>query len=262
MSKLNHQWFDLRPKRKSYEDQAALQGGAFKVKTFGGDSVGLELKNGDFIATICTSDPDDENEVLMPKMLDLTRFNRVQAVHLEHDIEALPIGRCKWLKCNEKEMIAKYFISQATPETRAINTMLQEGVLHMHSVSYLGPKAISPTQSDLYAHPEWQGKKIYKSKQLMVEFSVTGQPANKECDMIAIGKSLKLSNDQIQRLIGVTSKSILEAEKIVLDITKDTNQPMSADEMKRLIGKRLELVTGNLNYDLIMKRAMRSLGGQ
>jgi hypothetical protein len=252
--KLIPNWYNLEAKRKALTNEATTQGLAFKVKAY--SDVGIEtLDSGDYIATICTDTPDDEKEVLQPKMLDLRRFNKVQAVHFEHNLEGMPIGRCKWLKTNDHEMIAKYFVSQATPETRAIDQMIREGVLHMHSVSYLGKDAMAPTREDLMQHPNWSGMKVFKTKLVMIEFSVVGQPANSDCDMVAVGKSYHLTKESIDRLIGKTATSVKVAQEIVADI----KATLTEGEMRKLICKRLEMAIGNINHDLVIKRAMKGL---
>lgn len=250
-------WIDLAGKRKAHQEQASKEGKTFVVKTFAGDDVGLEVDKGDYVATVCTDNPDDEGEVLQPRLMDLSRFQKVMAVHLEHDIQALPIGRAKWIKASDHSIISKYFISQATPETRAVDFMLKEGVLHQHSISFIGDKAVAPTTQDLQQHPDWKGNKVYKGKPLMIEFSVVGQPANPDCDMIAVGK--RFGQDVVDRLTGKTVNTA-KAAKEVIEAVQKTPGLQTENDMRKAIGKRLEQVMANVDYDAIMRKALQTLG--
>ena len=249
------EWINLSDKRKALEAEAQKQGKSFKVKTYPNDSVGLEPDKGDYVATICTDNPDDEGEVIQPRLMDFTRFNKVQAVHLEHNIESLPIGRCKWIKSNDHSIIAKYYISQATPESRAVDFMLKEGVLHMHSISFIGDKAVSPSQMDIQQHPDWKGNKVYKGNPLMIEFSVVGQPANADCDMISVAK--RFGKDVVDRLTGKTSNTIQEAAKIVEEVKE---LPVKTEsEIRQAIAERMEQLTILVDYDKLINAAMKKL---
>jgi phage head maturation protease len=259
MSKLTHEWMDLTALRKGYQDEAASAGKSFVVKVYGDDAVGLELDKGDYVATVATDTPDDDKEIVQPKNFDLRRFQKVMAVHLDHDIESLPIGRCKWIKANEHSLIAKYFISQATPETRAIDYMLQEGVLHQHSVSFIGDKAVAPTQKDVQLHPNWAGNKVYKGQPLFIEFSVVGQPANSDCSMIAIGKQFGLSQTSIDRITGKTARTDKVAAEVTAAVEENVPVIKSEKDIKGEVCKRLEQVIADVNYDAILAKAMQSL---
>jgi hypothetical protein len=250
-------WIDLSARRKSHEDEAAKHGRAYKVKVYGGDDVGLEVSNGNYVATVCTDNPDDDGEVVQPSLMDLSRFRKVLAVHLEHNLEALPIGKATWIKATDHSLIAKYFVSQATPETRAVDFMLREGTLHMHSVSFIGDKPVTPTKQDLQAHPDWAGNKVYKGNPLMIEFSVVGQPANDNCDMIAVGK--KFGQQVVDRLIGKVAATQKVTSEVVQSVENTPGLKTELD-IRSAIGKRLVSVTANVDYDAIIKSAMLSLG--
>jgi len=176
---------------------------------------------------------------------------------LTYDIEQLPIGRAKWIKANDHSLIAKYFVSQATPETRAIDFMLKEGVLHCHSISFIGDKPVAPTKQDIQANPDWAGMKVYKGNPLMIEFSVVGQPANSDCDMIAVGK--RFGQDVVDRLTGKTANTQKIAQEVIEAVIAQPPVKTEAD-MKIIIGKRLEQVITAVDYDLIFRKAMHALG--
>ena len=253
-------WIDLSARRKTYEEEAAKVGKSFAVKTYTGDSVGLEADKGDYVATICTDTPDDDGEVVQPRLMDLTRFKRVMSVHLEHDIQSLPIGRAKWIKASEHNIIRKYFISQATPETRAIDFMLKEGVLHQHSISFIGDKAVTPNASDIASNPTWKGNKVYKGNPLMIEFSVVGQPANPDCDMISIGKRFGLSKTVVDMFTGKAANTRKATAEVILAVEASRGLKSERD-IRVAIGKRLEQVVTNVDYDSIIRRAMKQLCG-
>lgn len=252
-------WIDLKTRRQQYTDEAAKHGKTFTTKTYSGDAVGIEPDKGDYVATVSTDSPDADGEVLPTGLIDLSRFQKVMAVHLDHNLEGLPIGRAKWIKSTDHSLIAKYFVSQATPETRAIDYMLREGVLHMHSISFMGPKSQTPNKADLSAHPDWKGSKVFRDPQLMIEFSVVGQPANDDCDMLAIGKRFGLEKTSIDRLTGKTAETIKVAAEAVADLQTQPAKPTEA-EVWKAIGKRLEQVTNNIDYDRVRLAAMKILG--
>lgn len=265
-------WTDLAARRKAYETEAEKAGKAFKVKVFGGDDVGIEPDRGDYVATICTDTPDDDGEVVQPRLMDLSRFQKVMAVHLDHDIQSLPIGRAKWIKASDHAIVSKYFISQATPETRAIDFMLKEGVLHMHSISFIGDKAVTPSASDIAANPSWKGNKVYKGNPLMVEFSVVGQPANPDCDMLAIGKRFGLAKATIDMFTGKAANTVKAAAEVIAAINEKAGNELAIAtaaitaparteaDLWKLIGKRLEQVINDVDYDRVRKQAMTTLG--
>jgi len=79
----NPKWINLEDKRKALMQEAEKIGKTHKVKIFGVDDVGLEVDKGDFVATVSTDNPDDEGEVVQPQNMDLSRFKKVMAVHLD-----------------------------------------------------------------------------------------------------------------------------------------------------------------------------------
>lgn len=165
-----------------------------KVNKYDGTLKDFTVKDGnrEFIAMITTAGVDRDGDVVDPKGMDLTKFNKNPVIFLNHASHRFPIGKALWLRLHtdtegKKGIMAKGFISEATQEANEAFGLMQEEILTTTSIGF-GIKengARLPTEKEVKSFP---GIKRMITETELYEFSIVGVPANTDAVIQQVSK--------------------------------------------------------------------------
>lgn len=217
----------------------------------------VEVKGDEIVAVVSKDTVDADGEVVIPKNIDLERFRRVRGIYFDHGMEyGHPIGKALWIKASCGELISKYLLTDATEMSRTVKALVKDGVYRMHSIGvYAKSRTVSrPTTEELRARPDWAKaiKGIWRGNPLMLEFSVVKQPAHDECAVIAIGKSLGISQPVIDIISGRATATRQAAQSIISHVK-------SGKDVKNAIAITLAEINARFDPDAAIKSALQKL---
>lgn len=129
-------------------------------------------QNDIYTFTISTPEIDRYGTIIIPSGIDYTAYLGNPVVLLQHNSEALPIGRCLGFAMNGENLEATLQLHRKTKDACEVADLIADGYIKAVSVG------IIPT--------EWEEKTIngenvtIYTKSELVEFSVVSIPANRE----------------------------------------------------------------------------------
>ncbi len=166
------------------------------------------------VSTITTEAVDRDREVVLAQGIDLTDYNG--AVMFAHDYKQPPVGRNLWIKGKGTGLIAKTQYA-ARPKEWSGDGWLPDALLSLmqgdpptctgKSIGFIPLGYRSPTAQELDMRPEMKGAMVIDKCSLM-EYSVTGIPANQEAEMLMVAKGLPLD---VQAILLAASKDMDDA---------------------------------------------------
>ncbi len=188
-------------------------------RVFQGEIKGIDEKEMTLTAFVSTNARDRYDEVLDPKGVDISNYNKNPVVLWAHQYDMPPIGKALWTKRSEEGILSKVKFA-STPFAQEIFNLYKEGFLKAFSVGFI-PKDF--TDGDGQKTP----KRTY-NKWEMLEYSAVPVPANPEALALAIQKGM---------ISDVTKKEfkIGEFEDIVETKPKPGKDESKEDFMKRCI---------------------------
>lgn len=133
------------------------------------------------IATIATADLDRDNEVILPKGIDLRNYQRNPVVMWAHDYQDLPIGKCLWIKPSPdgRGLVAK--VQFARHEfAEDVYQCYKGGFLSGFSVGLRPVDAGRPTRDEIEGNAILGKASAVVRKAELLEFSAVPIPANPE----------------------------------------------------------------------------------
>jgi HK97 family phage prohead protease len=162
----------------------------------------LQLESGSrtVVAIISTDAVDRDGEVVLPKGMRKKAFQGNPVVFTNHDYFSLPIGKALWVKAEPQRVLAKYQVSDKTPEAQEVWDLLRDGILQAHSIGFVSHHASPPTPQEIQARPDWATARLVHRDWELLEFSVVGVPANPEALALAVSKGY--SRDVLRKLFG------------------------------------------------------------
>jgi len=160
----------------------------------------LEPDTRTVVAVISTDTVDRDGEVVLPRGLRKKAFQGNPVVFTNHDYFSLPIGKALWVKAEPRRVLAKYQISDKTPEARDVWALLRDGILQAHSIGFISHGATPPTPEEIATRPDWAGARLVHRDWELLEFSVVGVPANPEALALAVSKGY--SSHMLHKLLG------------------------------------------------------------
>jgi HK97 family phage prohead protease len=189
----------------------------------------LQLENGSrtVVAIISTDAVDRDGEVVLPQGMRRKAFQGNPVVFTNHDYFSLPIGKALWVKAEPRRVLAKYQVSDKTPEAREVWDLLRDGVLQAHSIGFVSHTASAPTAEEISARPDWSTARLVHRDWELLEFSVVGVPANPEALSLAVSKGYR------GKLLGSIGSNHLPPPARVMELNEIT-QTAIADLRARL----------------------------
>ena len=169
------------------------------------------LKEGEraIIQYVSTRDLDRDNEILMPKGCDLSEFKKAPQVLWGHNYSMPPIGSDKWIKADDKGLLAKTEYAE-TPRGEEVWQLRKAGHLRTSSVGFIPLETTTPEKDDWKETcdelkdtcPEFKKvkdkvKRIIK-KWLLLEHSDVSVPANINALTVAVAKCEIDLSDEIR----------------------------------------------------------------
>lgn len=150
-------------------------------KVFNSEIKSIDEKEMTLTAFVSTAARDRYDEVLDPKGVDLSNYNKNPVVLWAHKYDIPPIGKALWTKRNEEGVISKLKFAN-TPFGQEIFNLYKEGFLKAFSVGFM---PIEYEDGDGKKTP----RRTYK-KWEMLEYSAVPVPANPEALALAVQRGI------------------------------------------------------------------------
>ena len=164
-----------------------------RVKTYKSEVSEVSTSKREIVAIISTDSVDSDDEVLLPSGLIKKQFAGMPILWA-HQHEEPAIGVVRWVKPEERRIIAKYYVHCKTQTSREVWELLSNNppLLNSHSVGCTYLETTYPTAEQIKSRPDWEHARLLVTKWDMHEFSVCNVPANEDCVLLAVEKGIKL----------------------------------------------------------------------
>lgn len=140
---------------------------------------------------IATNDPDLDREVILPGRIDLSYFRKAGSVLWNHRLDQFPIAKNVGFEREPKGSDATKLFALTefadTDDGQTVHKLVLDGFVRGWSVRLLSLDGSSPTEKELRANPGWAGVRFIYRKSILIEYSITPQPAN----MQAVSKAIR-----------------------------------------------------------------------
>jgi len=150
-------------------------------------------------AVISTGSIDRDGEVLDPKGMDKTNFDKNPVIPWSHNAGSPPIGKALWTRASPSrgpnKIIAKVKFAM-TERAEEIWQLFKGGFLVAFSVGFRPLEGRRPTPDDIKSNPLLAECRFIFTKWELLEFSPVTVPANAEALAIAVkSKSITISDE-------------------------------------------------------------------
>lgn len=173
----------------------------------------LEEKSRTDVSMITSDAVDRDREVVIPSGMDAAGYNGV--VTFAHMYDALPVGRCLWIKPKGNGLLAK---TQYAPKPEGWkDDWFPDAILSLmgmdppactgKSIGFISQSWHEPTVEEIKARPELAEAWRIIDRWTLIEYAVAPVPCNPEAEMVSVAKSLKVSD--------ATIKLIADAAKLL-----------------------------------------------
>jgi hypothetical protein len=151
-----------------------------------GTGQAVELVKGEKadISLVSTDCIDRDGEVVLPKGVDLSYFQKNPIVTFAHKYDELPVGKAQWIRQVEGGIKAKTVYTDAHDLARACWQMTAEGILKGKSIGFL-PTKIRPPNGE---EPEWKNASAVIESAVLLEYAVAPIPVCPEALVEAVAK--------------------------------------------------------------------------
>ena len=148
------------------------------------------------VSTITTDGVDRDNEVILPKGIDLTDYRSNPIVCFAHRYDTLPVGKCLSITDAPGGLVArtKYgnrpqsWPGEWLPD--AILSLMQEGICRGKSIGFIPTSMRSPTGAEIARRPELKDVSRVIDGATLIEYSVVPIPCNPQALAVAVSKSV------------------------------------------------------------------------
>lgn len=120
--------------------------------------------------------PDMDREVVVPSGLDTSYFpDKVKAVYLNHDYNALPVGACRRLQVKDggRSLYAATYVARSALGDDLL-TAIEDGIINGFSVGFIATDYGPPTSEETKSYGMCDNV-IRKGR--LIEYSITPMPA-------------------------------------------------------------------------------------
>lgn len=150
------------------------------------------------ISVISDGSVDSDKEILIPKGIDFSRFQKNPIVTFNHNWSAPPIAKSLWQKLLPNgEWKAKTQYASRPENHPSEKEWIPDTIWHLVKEGFLPGKSIGGvgksrliTKEDIEKNPSWAGAKRIVDEVLIYEYSVVSVQANKNAIVEAVAKSL------------------------------------------------------------------------
>jgi len=205
----------------------------------------LEQDDGYTYGVITSIDVDSDGDVILPKGIDLSRFEKNPVVLYNHKHDE-PIAYAEHLNVMNDKIVAKTKFS-STKEAQKIRQLLRDKVLRTHSCGIIamdgyvrGEPGFNKAKEELLKEfPEKFKENLDKinrivTKSLLVEYSIVSIPSNTECLITETKAIVEETGEENEN----TSNIKNDTEQIKVD--KAIEQTEEIEEVKEEIEEEVE----------------------
>jgi HK97 family phage prohead protease len=181
-------------------------------------------EEGTITAIISTDAVDRDNEVLLPKGVNLEHFVKNPVVMWAHDYHEPPIGKAIWIARTAHGLKTKFKIA-ATQMAKDVYALCKGGFLKAISVGFQRKHDYEPSQEDLKKNPSWEGARRIIDKWELLEFSVVPIPANPEALITAVKSKAITIGPEVQLALGMDIEEECLCEDTDKEPAEDIGEP-------------------------------------
>lgn len=172
---------------------------------------------------VCTDAMDMEGEIVMPSGLDTSYFpDRVKAVYLNHNYDALPVAKCRKMVLNDRgQMFCQTVIARGGLGDDLLSLM-EDGVVNGLSIGFITQSA-SPPKPD---EDRYRGAKSVVRSAKLLEYSIVSMPCNPDALIERVSKGMirrssavafGLDDSPVRKFYPVSGPSVVERRIIVVE---------------------------------------------
>lgn len=152
------------------------------------------------VSVITSDSVDRDTDVVIPRGMDWSHFQKNMVVPFAHNYDELPVGKCQWValtKCGNGDGWKAKTLYTKRPDTHpaaaewfpdSVWHNVKEGVLRGKSIGFIPLNYRGPTSDELAMHSTWKDARIL-DKCLALEYSVVPVPANQDALVESVAKS-------------------------------------------------------------------------
>ncbi len=212
----------------------------FVRKGYVAESKGTDDDERSSTELISTASADRDNEILLPRGVELAHFKKNPQVLWAHDYRQPPIGKAAWVKKDTTigGLLAKTMYA-ATEFAEEIWSLVKGGFLPARSVGFIPIESHEPDEKEIAKHPERAGVHRVYDKWELLEYSVVPVPSNRQALQLAVGKGLGLSIE-LQKELGLDSAQCGEFMYLDNDNTAAADPQTEAEPLPKK--KEVELI--------------------
>ena len=160
-------------------------------------SVGTKLATIDMMDTsisqrmvsgiVCTDAVDMEGEIVVPSGLDTSYFpERVKAVYLNHNYDALPVGKCRKMVLNDRGQLFCQTVIARGGQGDDLLSLMEEGVLNGLSIGFVTQSCSPPKPEE----ERYRGAKSVVRSAKLLEYSIVSMPCNQDALIEFVSKGI------------------------------------------------------------------------
>jgi phage head maturation protease len=182
---------------------------------------GVRVKDDEraIIATISTDAVDRDNEVIIPKGIDLKAYRKNPVVMWAHNYAIPPIAKATEMDTGKERLVAKAVFAE-TELAEEVFQLYKGGFLNMFSIGFLPKENHEPTEKDLREHPEWAPVRRVHDKTEMLEFSCVPIGSNRDALREAVSTGSLTLSPVMQKAVGLDPEEP-QGEKSDIEIIGD-----------------------------------------
>jgi phage head maturation protease len=206
----------------------------------------VELGPRESVQYVSTRTMDRDNEVILPKGIDLSEFKKYGHVLVNHDYSKPPIGSDKSIKADDFGIKAhtKFADTGEGTEANVWWQLVKQGHVKASSVGFMPLAWTQPGHADFEkisaklsgAFPEFaKGKESISriiTRGMLLEHSFVSVPANPDSEVIQVAKSL-VSDNRVLIDMGILPKGYEPPDPLDLLLPPPTEQ--SCEDIKAVI---------------------------
>jgi len=194
---------------------------AYRYRKAAGIPAAVEFVKGEKadISLVSSDAIDRDGEVVLPKGLELTYFQKNPIVTFAHRYDELPVGKAQWIRKVEGGIKAKTVYTDAHEMARACWQMTQEGILKGKSIGFLPTRIRPPTGDELKSRPELKNANAIIETAVLLEYAVAPIPVNQDALVEAVAKGYA-DEEMLKRMgLKVSRHTSTKAVKDQVDLT-------------------------------------------
>ena len=170
------------------------------------------------LAAVSTDAIDRDGEVVVPRGIDKTHFQKNPVVLWAHDYRTMPIGKALWTKRTDdgRRFLALTQFNHS-PLGEAIFRLYQSGDLNAFSIGFQVLDWSAPTEKEIKERPELETCKYMLRKTSLLEYSAVPVPANPEALVMEVSKGASPAETIVRQAV-IDHKKWLDLNPISVNV--------------------------------------------